>query len=152
MNEREALERHPFAAGLSDPQISALLPCARRVRYRAGAVIFREGAAATSLYLIITGGVALEQHVPGKGDLALESLGPGDLLGLSWIFPGGHWLLTARATTDTDALELNARDVLQRMDLDPALGFALSKHLVAQLCQRLERVRLQRLDVYRAPK
>jgi CRP-like cAMP-binding protein len=149
MTVAEILKRHPFGRGLSDAQIDALVPCARLAPFPEGAVIFREGGDADALYLIVSGRVVLEQHVPAKGAIQLENLAAGDLLGLSWVVPGGHWGLDARAAEATVTILLDAKRVRARMDADPALGLALATHVVQQLHQRLERVRLQRLDVYR---
>jgi len=145
----ELLKGHPFARGLSEAQVRELASCARLQRFPGGHVVFRGGEEANALYLILTGRVVLEEHVPGKGGIQLESLTGGDLLGLSWLFPDGQWVLDARTAEPTRALALDARCVHARMDGDPVLGLAVARHLIHQLYQRLERVRLQRLDVYR---
>ncbi|HEY8209461.1 MAG TPA: cyclic nucleotide-binding domain-containing protein [Myxococcaceae bacterium] len=149
MNEAELLRKHPFTRGLPDALVQRLAPLARRARFPEGAVIFREGGAADALFLVVSGRVALEQHVPGKGALQLENLSGGDLLGLSWLFPGGRWTLDARAVEETEALALDAGALKAQLDADAALGFAVSQHVIQQLYRRLERARLQRLDVYR---
>jgi CRP-like cAMP-binding protein len=148
LNERDLFVRHPFAHGLSLVQIEKLLPGLRREHYAEGASIFREGAPADALFLIVSGRVGLLQHVPGKGELQLESLTAGDLLGLSWLFPSEGWHLDARATESTEVLAFEAAFVRECMGEDPELGFVLARHIIHQLYQRLERVRLQRLDVY----
>jgi CRP-like cAMP-binding protein len=147
---KELLESHPFARGLSGDQIEALVPCGRVARFRERAIVFREGDTADALYLIARGRVVLEQHIPGKREVQLESLTGGDMLGLSWLFPGGRWVLEARAVSPTVTVVVDAGCVRARMDADPALGLVLAKHIIHQLYQRLERVRLQRLDVYRS--
>lgn len=152
MNVAELLKSHPFTRGLSDAQVEQLVPYARPMPFPEGAVIFREGGEADALYLILNGRVVLEQHMSGKGDVQLENLAAGDLLGLSWLFPGGQWALNARAVEATTTIALEAKGVHARMDGDATLGFALAKHVIQQLYQRLERVRLQRLDVYRGEK
>lgn len=149
MNEADLLKSHPCCRGLSDAQVQALVPSARIARFPEGATIFREGGEADAVYLILRGRVVLEQHVPGKGDVQLENLTGGDMLGLSWLFPGSHWVLSARAVEDTEAVALDAHGVRAQMDANAPLGLALAKHVISQLYQRLERVRLQRLDVYR---
>lgn len=149
MIEAKLLHGHPFVCGLSEAQIGELVACARSSSFPAGAVIFREGGDADALYLILSGRIVLEQHVPGKGGLQLETLTGGDILGLSWLFPGGRWVLDARAVEPAEVLVLDARCVHARMDGDACLGFVISRHVIEQLYRRLERVRLQRLDVYR---
>jgi CRP-like cAMP-binding protein len=144
----ELLAIHPFTRELSAAQRAALLPLARLVQLPGGQFVFREGAAADMLYLLHEGRVSLEQHVPARGELQLEELGPGDLLGLSWAWSSGRWLLDARVKEAITALALDATDLRALMHRDPELGFALAMQLARQLYVRLERVRLQRLDVY----
>jgi CRP-like cAMP-binding protein len=152
MSELDLLKTHPFCRGLSKAQVEALAPLAHLVRFPEGAFVFREASEADVLYLVVQGRVVLEQHVPGKGDVQLESLTGGDILGLSWLFPGGRWVLDARATQPTEAVALEAKSLHRLMDREPGLGLVLAKHIIGQLYQRLERVRLQRLDVYRGEK
>lgn len=145
----DLLGRHPFTRGLSAAQVEKLIPCARLQSFQEGAAILREGGEADALYLILGGRVALEQHVPGKGAVQLEQLSGGDILGLSWLFPGGRWTLDGRALDATEVVVLDARGLQAQMNGDAALGLALSRYVIHQLYHRLERVRLQRLDVYR---
>ena len=42
------------------------------------------------------GKVALSAHAPGKGHLLVQTLGPGETLGLSWLFPPYRWQFDAR--------------------------------------------------------
>lgn len=140
---------HPFVAGMSPAQRTQLDTCAREVHFPQGAFIFHEGEPAGMLFLLHRGLVALEQHVPARGVVQLESLRPGDLLGLSWLFSGERWMLDARAVEPVDATALEGDCLRRLMVSDPALGCAISSHLVQRLYERLVRARLQRLDVYR---
>jgi CRP-like cAMP-binding protein len=147
---REALAQHPFARGLTSAHVDRLATCAQLARFTEGDVIFRDGGLANALYLITSGRVVLEQHVPARGTVQLENLVGGDLLGLSWLFPEARWILDARAVEPTEVVVLDAECVRACMAEDPVLGLAIATHVIHQLYQRLERVRLQRLDVYRA--
>jgi CRP/FNR family transcriptional regulator, cyclic AMP receptor protein len=144
------LAHHPFLAGLTPAQLEHLVPCAREVSYPDGAFVFREGEGADALYLIRSGCVTLEQHVPGRGAVQVESLCAGDILGLSWLFPTGSWMLDARCIEPVEAIVLEADTLRQRMQEDDSLAVVLLTHMVQALYQRLVRVRLQRLDVYAA--
>jgi CRP-like cAMP-binding protein len=148
--EPSALSGHPFLRTLTGGQLARLASCVREVEYAENTFIFREGADADTLFLLRTGGVALEQHVPGSGTVTVESLHAGDILGLSWLFPHARWMLDARCTEPVQAFALRADCVRDEMQADPALGSALLTQIVQALYQRLVRVRLQRLDVYRA--
>ena len=145
----QRLAAHPIATRLTGAQVAGLATCARLVQVPGGRVIFCEDGDADALYLILTGRIVLEQHVPGKGNVQLESLTGGDILGLSWLFPGGRWIIDARSAEPSELLMLDADCVKARMNADPELGLSVATYVIQQLYQRLERVRLQRLDVYR---
>ena len=147
---RTSLRQHPIARDLTDAQVDKLASKARSERLERGDVVFREGQPAETLYLLLGGRVVLEEQVPGRGKLQLEELGAGDILGLSWLFPKSSWVLDARAAEPTDVLVLDGAWVHTCMNEDPALGLSLAKHIIHQLYRRLERVRLQRHDVYRS--
>lgn len=142
--------RHPFLKTLDAAQRERLLPLAREAGYERDAFVFREGGDADTLFLLRSGRVALEQHLPGQGVLQLESLGGGDLLGLSWLFSSQRWTLDARCVEPVQAYALRADGVRALVRDDPVLGVALLGHVVEALYRRLMRVRLQRLDVYRS--
>jgi CRP/FNR family cyclic AMP-dependent transcriptional regulator len=142
------LAGHALTRGLGADQLQRLAACGRSVHFAPGAEVFREGGMADTLYLLLAGRIVLFQHVTGRGPVQLEDLRAGDILGLSWMFPGSRWLLGAQATQASDVVALESRCLLEAMRSDPALGFELASRLLRQLYDRLERVRLQRLDVY----
>ncbi len=150
---------HPFLNGLDDEMVKTLVGCARNVRYAAGEFLMREGDVANTFFLIRKGRVALEVHQPAKAAARVETAGPGDLVGLSWLLPIiehtgenrtalARTHLDARALDDVVAFSLDGECLRNKMQADPKLGYALCKRLLATIIQRLERVRLQRLDIY----
>jgi CRP/FNR family cyclic AMP-dependent transcriptional regulator len=144
------LRAHPFGQVLSEPQLERLFRCGTVVDVAAGDLVFGEGDAADRLFLIRSGRVALEQHVTGRTPTRMETLEAGDVLGFSWLFESSRWTLDARAVEATELFALDGACVRTEMQADPALGLAIATQLTHQLYQRLQRVRLQRLDVYRA--
>ena len=145
-----AVRAHPFGQVLSEPQLERLFRCGTVLNIPAGDPIFREGDIADRLFLIRSGRVTLEQQVTGRQPTQMETLEAGDVLGFSWLFETSPWTLDARAAEDTELFALDGACVRAEMQADPALGLAISGQLIHQLYHRLQRVRLQRLDVYRA--
>jgi CRP/FNR family cyclic AMP-dependent transcriptional regulator len=96
---------HPFLIGLPESHIRLLTDCAMRAHFRAQEVIFREGETANRFYLIESGKVALEsaQEI-GPAPVVIDTIGPGDLLGWSWIFSPQTWHFTGRAVEPTKAI------------------------------------------------
>jgi CRP-like cAMP-binding protein len=145
------LREHEFLEGLSEAHTRLMVSCARNLRIRAGDFLMREGAEATSFYLIRVGRVALEISVPGRGVVQMESIDPGDVLGLSWLIPPYREHLDARAVETVVALAFDATCLREKIERDHDLGYALVKRMFEKAYRRLERARLQRLDVYGAP-
>jgi CRP-like cAMP-binding protein len=149
----ETLERilreHPFLREMDDDQIRFMAGCARNVAFAAGQFLHREGDQASVLYLLRSGQVALEVHAPGQGALQVDALRAGDLLGWSWLFPPHRWQLDARAVEAVRALAFDGTCLREKMEADQRFGYVLAKRLLYEMYQRLARVRLQRLDLYR---
>jgi CRP/FNR family cyclic AMP-dependent transcriptional regulator len=150
------LAGHPFLSGLPEAMVKTLAGCAKNVRFDAGAFVLREGDEAGAFFLVRKGRVSLEVNVPGGEAARLETVEEGDLVGLSWMLPltdpesgPARVHLDARALEPVVAFSLDGACLRGKMEADPELGYALSKRLLALTFRRLERVRLQRLDVYR---
>ncbi|MCK6470918.1 MAG: universal stress protein [Planctomycetes bacterium] len=144
------LEAHPFLRGVSGEVLRRLATISREETFAQGAVLLREGSEADTVFLLERGLVALELNVPGKGPARLESLRGGDIVGLSWLFPPYRWHLDAKAVEPTTVLAIDARRLREWMKEDAETGQAVTTRLVGQLYERLERVRMQRLDLYKA--
>ena len=143
------IEEHPFLRGLSPEQVKAIACDVREVSFPMGALLLREGDEAHTLFLLRSGRVSLELNVPGEGPRQLETLKADDILGLSWLFPPYRWHLDARALEPVEAFALDAACLRGPSPEHPVLEPALAMRLLRQLYERLERVRMQRLDLYR---
>jgi CRP/FNR family cyclic AMP-dependent transcriptional regulator len=150
----ESLERilsqHPFLRDLDAEEIRFLVGCAANRRFEPATLLLHEGDPADAFFLLRSGRVTLEVQVPGRGPLQLESLVAGDVLGWSWLFPPHRWQLDARAVEPVVALVFDGRCLRDKMESDHRLGFTVTKLLLHQIYERLMRVRLQRMDLYRA--
>ncbi|MCC5793244.1 MAG: cyclic nucleotide-binding domain-containing protein [Chromatiales bacterium] len=144
----QLIAEQPLFADLGPDFQRLLAGCARNVRFSAGSYLFREGDPADSLYLLREGRVALEAAAPGRGALDFLSVGPGEIVGVSWLVPPYRWAWDARATTDTRGISFDATCVRAKCEADPALGYALMKRFLPVLLERLHAVRWQVLDVY----
>ena len=55
----------------------------------------------------------------------MQTLGPGDVLGLSWLVPPNRWHFTATAVEPITAVELDTVALRALAERDPALGYPL---------------------------
>ncbi len=94
------------------------------------------------------GKVAIEIDTPRKGPLVIETIGAGDILGVSWLLPPYRWAFDARAVEPTGAIALDAHCLRGKCDGDPVLGYELFKRFAGLIRDRLTATRLRALDLY----
>ena len=132
---------HPFLAGMNHEQLALLTDCAIAVHFKKGQIIFREGEMANRFYLIESGKVVLESTV-GHGDPVLvDTIGAGDLLGWSWMFPPYVWHFTARAAESTNAIFFYGTILREYCERDHSLGYELFKRMSTVMVKRLQGAR-----------
>jgi CRP/FNR family transcriptional regulator, cyclic AMP receptor protein len=122
--------------------------CARFVRFDADVAIFLEGQAADRFYVLREGRVTLEVFSPERGRIVVQTLGPGDALGWSWLFPPYRWHLDAFAREPVAAIAFDGACLRSRCHEDHDLGHVLMERFAGLMLQRLQATRRQLLDVY----
>jgi CRP/FNR family cyclic AMP-dependent transcriptional regulator len=139
---------HPFLAGMNPAQLSLLTDCAIPVQFKKGQTILREGEMANRFYLIESGKVVLESG-EGFGDpVIIETIGAGDLVGWSWMFPPYVWHFTARAAEATKAIFFYGTILREYCERDPLLGYELFKRITPVMLKRLQSARQQMLSIH----
>ena len=139
---------HPFLAGMNPTQLALLTDCAIPVHFKKGQTILREGDLANRFYLIESGKVVLESG-EGFGDpVIVETIGAGDLLGWSWMFPPYVWHFTARAAEPTEAIFFYGTILREYCERDPSLGYELFKRITPIMLKRLQSARRKMLSVH----
>jgi CRP/FNR family cyclic AMP-dependent transcriptional regulator len=139
---------HPFLAGMSRTHLALLTDCAIAARFKKGQTILREGEFANRFYLIESGKVMLESG-GGFGDpVVIETIGPGDLLGWSWMFPPYVWHFTARAVEPANTIFFYGTILREYCEKDHSLGYELFKRMSAVMMKRLQSARKQMLCVH----
>jgi len=137
------LEAHPFLSGLPREQVATLAEYASATDFVADQWIFQEGDLANRFYLILDGCVALEAALPGGGTRVIDRIGPGEVLGWSWMFPPFRWHFSARALVATKAIFVYGTWLLECCEADTALGYELTKRMAAVAIGRLQSARSQ---------
>ena len=142
------LHEHPFLEGLEPGFLELLTGCAKNVRYPPGAYLWREDEPADSFFLLREGQVALSFYVPHKGELCIETLSAGEVLGWSWMIRPYKWHFDARALTEVRAIEVDARCLREKAIKDKSFGYEMLVRFAAIMQERLESTRLRLLDLY----
>jgi CRP/FNR family cyclic AMP-dependent transcriptional regulator len=139
---------HPFLAGMDRAQLALLTDCAMATHFIQGDAILQEGEFANRFYLIESGQVVLESSAGASEPLILERIGPGDLLGWSWMFPPHTWQFTARALEPTTAIFFYGTILREHCENDHSLGYELLKRMSAVMVKRLQAARRQMLALH----
>jgi CRP-like cAMP-binding protein len=149
-NLAELVAHHPLLEGLPTDMPELIAGCARTVGFAPGRLILIEGERADTLYLLRRGHVSLEIRQPGVGPIVIETLGPGAVLGWSWLFPPYRSHLDARALDTVLAIAIDAECLRVKADKDPEFGYRLMLRMTAIILDRLQATRYRLLDLYGA--
>ena len=136
---------HPFLAGMNRTHVALLTDCAMATHFKNGQMVLREFA--NRFYLIESGKVALESGADIGEPVVIETIGPGDLLGWSWMFPPYVWQFTARAVEPTTAIFFYGTILREYCEKDHSLGYELFKRMSVVMMKRLQAARKQMLSV-----
>src|SRR6476659_3359541 len=138
---KEKIAEHPFLKGFKAEHLEVLARHAREVELKEGQILFRENEAAYAFFLLLDGRVSLESHVARDGDIPVQILTGGDVLGWSWLFPPFTWHFQARALLPTRAIFVDGASLLVACENDPDLGYDLVQRMAQVVMTRLQATR-----------
>jgi CRP-like cAMP-binding protein len=149
---KPALAAHPFLRGMPPGYVETLGAAASEVTFEPGQRVFEAGGYAGRFWLIQSGQIALDVRVPDQGAVIVETIGIGDLLGWSWLFPPFTWTFGAVALGPVRAYEFDAAAVRAACATHPALSSELTRRVAAVLARRLTAARTRLLAASGRPR
>lgn len=139
----ELLAKVPLFAELSHEELERIAKVAAPRHFEAGLRVFREGDSSDACYIVRSGSLRVtREHTDGR-QIALASLGPGDIFGELAMFGGGTRSASVETLTNAELLALPAVDVRRVIIEHPDLAVKLIVALTARLRQTNERVTRQ---------
>lgn len=143
----DLIAKHPFFQDLSPLHVQVLAEAAMLKEFKAGEIIFKEGDPANRFYILLSGEVEVLSEGREGGDVPVQRIGPGDVLGWSWLFPPYYWHFAARATQDTKAIFFYGTWLRESCERDHDFGYAMLKRMSAIVIQRLQAARRRLVDL-----
>ena len=137
-----ALAGHRFLRGMPAPHLAFLAGVTSLITVPAGHRFFEAGGVAKHFWLIRAGQIAVDLRVPGDGRAIIETLGRGDMLGVSWFFPPFQWQFGAVAVQPAELFECDAAAVRGRCETDPAFGYEFTRRMIVVVAKRLQATRV----------
>jgi CRP/FNR family transcriptional regulator, cyclic AMP receptor protein len=142
-----ALAGHQFFRGMPASHLAYLAEVTTLSTVPARHRFFDAGGLAQYFWLIRAGQVALDVRAPGAGRVVVETIGRGEMVGVSWFFPPFQWQFGAVAVQPTEAFQVDAAAVRERCDTDPDFGYQFTRRMIVVVARRLQATRIRLLDV-----
>jgi CRP/FNR family cyclic AMP-dependent transcriptional regulator len=77
------------------------------------------------------------------------TVGPGEVVGWSWLIPPHRWQFDAHAIERVRVIALNAACLRAACEANHDLGYEVCRRLLGVIALRLAATRVQLMDVYR---
>lgn len=143
----ERMKRHPFLKDMKPAQLAVLRESAMGTHFAPGETIFVEGDPANRFYLIESGQVELHASQRDQQASVIQTIGAGNVLGWSWLFPPYYWHFSAIATAPTEAMFFYGTRLRELAEQDHDLGYDLLKRVTEVVIDRLQSTRKQLLQL-----
>ena len=129
MSIAEQLKETPLFKGVPLADLEALVQLMQRQAFSAGSVLFEEGAAGDSMYIILSGNVRIFTRDKQNNEITLSRFGPGRVFGDFSLLDERPRSASVAAIDAVDALILH-RDTFQTfMPKHPMVGLAMVRNL-----------------------
>ncbi len=132
---------------MSHDELALLVDSYEIVNYASGDIIFTEGATSDKMFILISGEVAITQHI-GVGERALKQLEIGECFGEMGLITGEVRSATALAKSDVKSLVLSENNFNDLLDNHPKFSKSFLKLLVKRINHSEETSNNYILDAY----
>ena len=140
------LSELPFFRDFSRDSLRLLSASAMHVRLEPGVEIFREGDVADRFYVLRSGRITVGTRRPDGQVVELQVLGPGEMVGWSWLLPPHVWQFSARTVEPVDAICFSGTRLRHACESEPTLGYQMVRAMAESLVKRLGAARARLLQ------
>jgi CRP/FNR family cyclic AMP-dependent transcriptional regulator len=144
----ESLPDHPLFHGMGKKDRHILAECSMHAAFEPGNLVVETGEPANCFYLIISGLITLET-LGAQSALRVQTIGSGDVLGWSWLFPPYYWHFNAIAAEPTETVFFYGSRLLQECDRNHDFGYELFRRMSQILVNRLRTTREKWIEAAR---
>jgi len=142
------IARHEFFKEFRRDHMEIMQACAEEVRFNRDQYLVRQGQGAERFFLIRKGQVRVELVGEDKKPIPVQTVGPNEIVGWSWMIPPYRWSFDVRAQEPTIAIVFDGSALRKTCEKDFELGFRLLQRVNFALLQRLEALRAQLLEIH----
>lgn len=143
----ETIQRIPWFSGLTPAQIERMANMGRLIQIDAGQRLYDEGARQDFLYIILSGQISMDIHVPTYGLLHAYTAEPLDVVGWDPLAPVIRQRLSDAVATQPTLLLAFPGDALREMcDDDRDFGYTVYRRMTNVVSTRLINILLVTSD------
>jgi len=137
MTLSEILKAHTFTSGLTEPQLTKLVPLAHEVSFRENQLILSAGQQSKHFYLLLSGSACIEIGAQSYV-VWVQILKPGDAFGWSALLEQHDTLFQVRAREKCQALCLDGERLSATLRSDSELAAELFRRTLRLVAGRIE--------------
>ena len=134
----DAFQSHAFLRRLDDRCLMDLASGVLPFAVAADGYLGRAGEPARAFYLVQSGTVSIELETEAGESIPIQKVGPGGVVGWSWVVPPYRWQFTCRAATPVTGLMFDADWLRGRCEANHELGYHLLRELIAGIAGQFE--------------
>lgn len=142
------LAQHPVFKDLEPLHLAKIAGYARQVQFSPGQRVFEHDTRAREFFIVQEGKVTVEIPAITGEPLVIQTLGPGSLVGWSWMIPPYAWSFDARAATPCTLVAVDGEKLRESCEADTKLGYELMKRFAALMAERLNAARRVAIQHY----
>lgn len=144
----EELQRLHVTEDLGKTRLARVAEVTTLEEHGPGILLFKEGDPADDPRIVISGLVSLLINVPHQGEMVVNTVSDGELLGFSALLQHHRWRSSARTSQSTRCLRMNGKAMRELMELDHELGYQMLRVAFRVATDRMGDGFLQILDVF----
>jgi CRP-like cAMP-binding protein len=148
---QQQIAEQQFLVGMKSEFTKFLADHAQRRSLDRDEILFRYDTEAEHFHLVVSGKIAIEVAAIEGPPLELQELGPGAILGWSWLIPPYRWHFQARAKDTSEIIEFDGQAVRDRCESDAEFGYEILKRFSALMSERLSSAREQMMEEWSPP-
>lgn len=130
---------------IDEKYINFLVKHANFTNYKSNDFIFNFRDKADNFYLIVKGKVSLQMFSHERGEIVLEEIKEGEILGWSWLKDPCTWRFDALSITDTTLISFNAKAIKDKMNKNSKFGYQIQNIFMSIIIERMQSTRLRLL-------
>ena len=147
----ERLKGNPFFAELKPSDLQMLARHAAWRREPKDDILFEHGDRASHFFLLCEGTVVIEIPAIAGPSLEVQQLGPGEVLGWSWLIPPYRWSFQARTESAALLVAFDGQAIRDHCEQDPAFGYRVLQRFSSLMSERLDAARRKMMEEWNPP-